>query len=159
MSRNDDSAPVAQKNCQGSRTPSSAPWARRRSSAGIIVDEDAGEDRRHFEDRVEREVVRLAQLPGRAAAGEDGEQHHRRLAPRRVEERRGRDDAGEQREVLLARDAQRLDMSPVARRSAARLAGVGPTIPDVVDRQQDERRRDSHAGVSRKVQVKGTPCR
>ena len=37
LSRNEESAPVAQKNCHGSRTPSSAPRVRSRSSAGSIV--------------------------------------------------------------------------------------------------------------------------
>ena len=37
LSRKDESAPVAQKNCHGSRTPSSAPRARRMSRAGSIV--------------------------------------------------------------------------------------------------------------------------
>src|SRR5204863_308242 len=37
LSRNEDSVPAAQKNCHGSRTPSSPPRTRSSSSAGIIV--------------------------------------------------------------------------------------------------------------------------
>src|SRR5574341_1527625 len=37
LSRNDESAPAAQKNCQGWRTPSSPPRVLKSSSAGIIV--------------------------------------------------------------------------------------------------------------------------
>ena len=37
MSRNDESAPEAQKKCHGSRTPKLSAWAFRRRSAGAIV--------------------------------------------------------------------------------------------------------------------------
>ena len=37
LSRNDERLPAAQKNCHGSRTPSSPPRTRSSSSAGIIV--------------------------------------------------------------------------------------------------------------------------
>ena len=131
LSRKDESAPVAQKNCHGSRTPERGPARPQEVEGRQHGDEDAGEERRHLEDRVEREAVGLPQL--RVGARQDEHERqadHRDLAPGRRQERHGGDDAREQQPGSpCPRSAAAAPRRSRASRSAgaSRACAGGPT--------------------------------